>query len=157
MSAEAWASEVRPWGEDWAWLCGDTLRGLGFSVSQPREYGNKPGPARETRQHFGGVTLGEELVHHKSFFVHTLRQQTHTSSGGRCELSLSSWTPEVGTDYCHCLGSHEWAQVTAITSLGEHTACHCCLQGSCNQEPTAATAYLGACVGYAIAHPLSRG
>ena len=28
LGAGAWASEVRPQGEDWGWLCEDSLRGL---------------------------------------------------------------------------------------------------------------------------------
>ena len=34
LGAGAWASEVRPQGEDWGWLCEDSLRGL-VCHSQP--------------------------------------------------------------------------------------------------------------------------
>ena len=39
--------EVRPCGEDWEWLCEDSLKGLGCGAPQPRESRKKPGPARE--------------------------------------------------------------------------------------------------------------
>ena len=45
LGAEAQASEVRPWGEDCGWLCGDSLTGLGCRAPRPREYGKKPGTA----------------------------------------------------------------------------------------------------------------
>lgn len=50
----AQAVEVRPQGEEWCWLCEDSLKELDCSAPQLREYGKKPGPAREARDHCQG-------------------------------------------------------------------------------------------------------
>ena len=54
LGAEAQALEVRPGGEDWGWLHGDSLRGLWYGVPQTREYGRSPGPTREAGHHCSG-------------------------------------------------------------------------------------------------------
>lgn len=55
MSAVAQVVEVRPQGEEWCWLCEDSLKELDCSAPQLREYGKKHGPAREARDHCQAV------------------------------------------------------------------------------------------------------
>ena len=45
LGAEAWASEVRPKGEDWGWLCEHSLKGASVPQLARRESGKKPGTA----------------------------------------------------------------------------------------------------------------
>ena len=49
MGAEAWASEVRPQGEDWGWKREDSLKGVSAPQLASRESGKKSGPAEEAR------------------------------------------------------------------------------------------------------------
>ena len=55
LGAEAQALEVRPQGEDWGWLCEDSLKGAGAAQLAGREYGKNSGPSREARDHSLGV------------------------------------------------------------------------------------------------------
>ena len=143
LSAEAQASEVRPWGEDWAWLHKDSLRGLGYGVPQPKESGKKPEPTRGKAPLLGVCARREAGLPLDLLSLHTLRCQgtTYTSYGGRCEPQLPSWTPEAGADHCCCQGSCEWVQVTAPTFLGVCTAHQ--HQGSHDLVPTSAPASSG--------------
>ena len=51
LGAEAQASEVRPQGEDWGWLCRHSLKGASAPQLSGRESGKKSGPAQEARDH----------------------------------------------------------------------------------------------------------
>ena len=51
MGAEAQASEVRPQGEDWGWLCGDSLKGAITPQLARRQSGRKSRPAKQARDH----------------------------------------------------------------------------------------------------------
>ena len=146
LSVEARALEVRPWAEDWGWLHGDSLRGLGCGVPQPREYRKEPGPIREGAQE--GMQ-GEGWVHHRNFFLCACSQVAQHC----CEPLLPSQTPEARVDCCHHQGSYEQVQVAAPTLPGACMTCCCCH----DLEQTAAPAFLGACMGCTPAHLLQRG
>ena len=45
LGAEAWASEVRPQGEDWGWLREHSLKGTSAPQLAGRESGKMSGPA----------------------------------------------------------------------------------------------------------------
>ena len=51
MGAEARVSEVRSQGEDWGQLREDSLKGASAPQLAGREFGEKPGPAGEARDH----------------------------------------------------------------------------------------------------------
>ena len=51
LGDEAWASEVRPQGEDWGWLREHSLKGASVTQLAGRESRKKSGPAREARDH----------------------------------------------------------------------------------------------------------
>ena len=51
LGAEAGASEIRSQGEDWGWLCEDSLKWASAPQLAGKESGKKSGPARETRGH----------------------------------------------------------------------------------------------------------
>ena len=51
LGAEAQASEVRPQGEDWGWLCEHSLKGVSMPQTARRESGKKSGPASEATDH----------------------------------------------------------------------------------------------------------
>ena len=121
LGAEAQVSEDGPWGEDCGWLHGDSLQGLGCGGPRPREYGKKPGPAREASLHCWGAreARGSPTIG-VSFSAHAVRWQgtTYTSSRDEHKPPLPSWTPEVGMDCYHCRASCKRALVTAPTFLG---------------------------------------
>ena len=47
--------EFRPHGEDWGWLCEDSLKGANAPQQARRESGKKSGPAKEATDHCFGV------------------------------------------------------------------------------------------------------
>ena len=146
LGTEAQASEVRLWGEDWGWLCENSLRGLGCGAPQLRESGKKSGPTREARCHcweapkeMDGPTTGA------SFSWHLRWQGTaYMSSRGGREPLFPSWTLEAGSDCCCCCrGSCEQVQVTAPTFPGACAVCH--YRGFWDPVPTTASSSPGAC------------
>ena len=55
LGAEDQASEVRPQGEDWGWLCEHSLKGASAPQLAGAESRKKSGPAEEARDHCFGV------------------------------------------------------------------------------------------------------
>ena len=43
--------DLRPQGEDWGWLCEDSLKGASMPQLARRESGKKSGPAEQARDH----------------------------------------------------------------------------------------------------------
>ena len=64
LGAEAWASEVRPQGEDWGWLREHSLKGASAPQLAGRESRKKSGPAEEVRDHC--FRVHEKAEHHPS-------------------------------------------------------------------------------------------
>ena len=56
-------------GEDWGWLCGNSLRGLGNGVPQSRECWRRPETTWETRSHYEVVQEKGVQDHHRNFFL----------------------------------------------------------------------------------------
>ena len=81
LGAEAWASEVRPQGEDWGWLCEDSLKGASAPQLARRESRKKSGPAGEARDQCFGV-------HEERWFP------LHVPTKGRAP---AKGAPEMGT------------------------------------------------------------
>ena len=106
----------------------------------------RPGPTREGGCYCWGSCKerGGPAIG-ASFSTHTLRWQgtTYMSCRGRYKPPLPSWTPEAGAD--HCQGSCNREPTTASAFLGACTAHHC-HRGSCDWAPTAAPDSLGRCM-----------
>ena len=85
--------EVRPHGEDWDWLCEDSLKGASAPQLARRESGKKSGPAKEARVHC--FRLREE----RGFLP-----RVHTE--GRAPPKQ---TPETGMSHNYQIGQERWA------------------------------------------------
>ena len=106
--AWAWASEVRPQGEDQRWLPEDSLNGASVPQLVKKGSGKKAGPAGEARDH--------------CFRVHKERDfLLHVPTDGR---ALPKWTPEMGTSCSYHLGPQRWTwTATAAAAATKGPVC----------------------------------
>ena len=151
--------EVRPCGEDWGWLCEDSLKGLGCAAPQLRESRKKPGPTREAGCHCWGlweergcstkVTSFSMASQPSGHCLHELRElalaatdiSDYRSSADHCysrvscvQVQLTAPTFQRAFAAQQHQGSHNPVPTAAPASLGVHVTHHHC-QGSCDPVP----------------------
>ena len=121
LGAEAWASEVRPQGENWGWLHEDSLKGASAPQLTGRESGEMSGTALEARDHRFGV-------HEERGFLFCV------PTDGRAPPKQS---PEMGTSRNYHLGPQRraWAATTASAATKNPVCKHRSLLTPRPQEP----------------------
>ena len=112
--------EVGSHGEDWGWLCEDSLKGASAPQLAGRESGKMSGPAGEARKHCLGV-------HEERGFLLCVPTDNRAPP---------KQTPETGANCGYHLGPQRQAwTATAAASATKDPVCNCRSLPTPSQEP----------------------